>query len=332
MTDNALNVVGIGNAIVDVLSRGDDTFLDRHGLVKGAMSLIDADTAEAVYGAMGPGVEVSGGSAANSMAGIASLGGTSAFIGKVRDDLLGDVFTHDIRAIGVRYETPPASTGLGTARCLIVVTPDAQRTMQTFLGASQDLGPDEIDSVTVAAAEVTYLEGYLFDPPKAKEAFVKAAKIAHEAGRRVALTLSDQFCVDRHRDDFRNLVEGHVDVLFANESEILSLYEAPDFDAALQAVRGKCDIVALTRSEKGSVLLRGSGEVHVIDAAPVDKVVDTTGAGDLYAAGVLYGLTNGLDLPTSGRIGSIAAAEVIGHMGARPETPLKDLVAGLVAG
>lgn len=332
MTDNALNVVGIGNAIVDVLSRGDDAFLDQHSLVKGTMSLIDADTAETVYGAMGPGVEVSGGSAANTMAGIASLGGSSAFIGKVRDDVLGDVFTHDIRAIGVRYETPPSNAGLGTARCLIVVTPDAQRTMQTFLGASQDLGPDEIDADMVSAAEVTYLEGYLFDPPKAKEAFVKAAKIAHEAGRRVALTLSDQFCVDRHRDDFRNLVEGHVDVLFANESEILSLYEAPDFDSALQAVRGKCDIAALTRSEKGSVLLRGSGEVHVIDAAPVDKVVDTTGAGDLYAAGVLYGLTNGFDLQTSGRFGSVAAAEVIGHMGARPETSLKDLVAGLVAG
>lgn len=332
MTSSALNIVGIGNAIVDVLSKGTDEFLDQHDLVKGTMSLIDADAADAVYGAMGPGVEVSGGSAANTMAGLSSLGGSAAFIGKVRDDQLGEVFSHDIRAIGVRYDTPPATEGLGTARCLIIVTPDAQRTMQTFLGASQDLGPDEIDADLVASAEITYLEGYLFDPPKAKEAFVKAARLAHDAGRKVALTLSDQFCVDRHRDDFRKLVEGHVDILFANESEIMSLYEVSSFDDALQAVRGKCETAALTRSEKGSVLLRGDDEVHVIDAAPVGKVVDTTGAGDLYAAGVLFGLTNGHDLPVAGKIGSIAAAEVISHMGARPEVPLKSLIADVIDG
>ena len=329
MAETRFDVAGIGNAIVDVLARGTDEFLAENELVKGTMSLIDADAADAVYGALGDSVEISGGSAANSMAGIASLGGDAAFIGKVRDDDLGDAFARDIRDIGVHYKTAAARSGAGTARCLIVVTPDAQRTMQTYLGASQDLDPDDIDPGIVKGAAITYLEGYLFDPPLAKEAFVKASEIAHGAGRRVALTLSDQFCVDRHRDDFRKLVEGHVDILFANESEIMSLYEVSSFDDALQAVHGKCDIAALTRSEKGSVQLHGAGEVHVIDAAPVEKVVDTTGAGDLYAAGVLFGLTNGYDLARAGRIGSISAAEVIGHMGARPKTPLRDLIGGV---
>ena len=242
-----------------------------------------------------------------------------------RDDQLGQVFRHDIRAAGVSYDTLPAQDGPPTARCLIFVTPDAQRTMQTFLGASVALGPEDVNAKTVEAAQVTYLEGYLWDPPRAKEAFIKAAELAHKAGRKVALTLSDPFCVDRHRAEFHRLVDGHVDILFANEIEIMSLYEVKSFDDALQAVRGRCEIAALTRSAKGSVLVKGN-EVHVVDAEPIGKVVDTTGAGDLYAAGVLFGLTHGKDLMTAGRMGSIAAAEAISHMGARPETPLKDLV------
>jgi sugar/nucleoside kinase (ribokinase family) len=325
MAESSYGVVGIGNAIVDVLAHTEDGFLAKNALAKGAMTLIDAVQAETLYGAMGPGVEISGGSVANTMAGFASLGGKGAFFGKVRDDQLGQVFRHDIRAAGVAYDTQPAKDGPPTARCLIFVTPDAQRTMQTFLGASVALGPDDVDAKTVEAAQITYLEGYLWDPPRAKEAFVKAAELAHKAGRKVALSLSDPFCVERHRAEFHRLVDGHVDILFANEIEIMSLYQVDSFDAALQAVRGRCEIAALTRSAKGSVLLRG-GEVHVIDPEPVKQVIDTTGAGDLYAAGVLYGLTHGKDLATAGRIGSIAAAEAIGHMGARPETPLKDLV------
>lgn len=326
LDDATLDVVGIGNAIVDVLAHAEDKFLEDHGLAKGAMTLIDGGQADALYQAMGPGIEVSGGSVANTMAGLASLGGSGAFFGKVRDDQLGEVFAHDIRAAGVRYETAPATEGEATARCLIFVTPDAQRTMQTFLGASVDLGPDEVAADTVAAAKITYLEGYLFDPPLAKAAFVKAAEIAHEAGRKVALSLSDPFCVDRHRDAFRDLVDGHIDVLFANDEEIVSLYQASGFDDALQSVRGKCDIACLTRGEKGSVIVAGD-EVHIVDAVPVDKVLDSTGAGDLYAAGVLYGLTNGKDLASAGRIGAICAGEAISHLGARPEAALKELVA-----
>ena len=325
MAESTFDVVGIGNAIVDVLAHTDDAFLVKNVLAKGAMTLIDAVQAETLYEAMGPGIEISGGSAANTMAGFASLGGRGAFFGKVKDDQLGQVFRHDIRAAGVAYDTPPAADGPPTARCLIFVTPDAQRTMQTFLGASVALGPEDVDPRVVQAAQVTYLEGYLWDPPRAKEAFLKAADLAHKAGRKVALTLSDPFCVERHRAEFHRLVDGHVDILFANEIEIMSLYEVKSFDQALQAVRGRCEIAALTRSEKGSVLVRGD-EVHVIDPERVSKVVDTTGAGDLYAAGVLYGLTHGKDLAAAGRMGSIAAAEAISHMGARPETPLADLV------
>jgi sugar/nucleoside kinase (ribokinase family) len=274
---------------------------------------------------MGSGLESSGGSAANTMAGIASLGGKGAFFGKVRDDQLGKVFTHDIRAAGVNFETKPANKGAATARCLILVTPDAQRTMQTFLGASVGLGPQDIDAETVRNAQVTYLEGYLWDPPKAKEAFLKAADLAHAANRQVALSLSDPFCVARHRAEFRDLVTRHVDILFANEAEIMALFEVKGFDEALQLVRGRCDIACLTRSEKGSVIVAGN-EVHVIDAARVDKVVDTTGAGDLYAAGFLYGLTNGYGLAKAGRIAALAAAEAIAHFGARPQTSLQALV------
>jgi sugar/nucleoside kinase (ribokinase family) len=319
------DVVGIGNAIVDVLAHADDAMLSRLGLKKGAMTLIDASEAEALYKRMGSGIECSGGSAANTIAGIASLGGSTAFIGKVKDDQLGQVFQHDNRALGVRYETPAADGGPATARCLVFVTPDAQRTMQTYLGACVELGHEDIDPATVASAKVTYLEGYLWDPPRAKEAIVKACEIAHRNGRKIALSLSDPFCVNRHRVEFRKLIADHVDVLFANEQEIMALYEVPGFDAALQAVRGNVEVAALTRSEKGSVVL-GNGEVHVIDPAPVAKVVDTTGAGDLYAAGFLHNFTHGRDMASCGRLASLCAAEIIGHVGARPETSLAELV------
>ena len=325
MTSAQYDVVGIGNAIVDVIARADDGFLKEKKLAKGAMMLIDEAQADALYAAMGPGTESSGGSAANTMAGLASLGGKGAFFGKVKSDQLGKVFAHDIRAIGVSFESKAATHGPSTARCLIFVTPDAQRTMNTYLGACVNLGPEDVDEAVVKNARVTYLEGYLWDPPHAKEAFVKAAKVAHAAGRKVSLSLSDAFCVDRHRASFRDLVAGHVDILFANENEIKSLYEVESFDAALQAVRGSCEIACLTRSEKGSLIVAGE-EVHVIDAERVGAVVDTTGAGDLYASGFLYGWTHGYGLARAGRIASIAAAEAISHVGARPQTSLKALV------
>jgi sugar/nucleoside kinase (ribokinase family) len=325
MNAPAIDVVGIGNAIVDVIAQADDRFLAAQDLPKGTMTLIDAARAEELYAAMGPGVEMSGGSAANTMAGIASLGGKGAFIGKVRNDQLGGIFRHDIRANGLTFDTPPATEGLPTARCLIFVTPDAQRTMNTFLGASVALGPDDLDRDLIARAKITYLEGYLWDAPAAKAAFVDAAKIAHKAGRRVALSLSDPFCVERHRDSFLRLVEDHVDLLFANEVEICSLYQVDDFDAALQKVRGHCEVAVLTRSARGAVILSGE-EVHIVDAEPVARVVDTTGAGDLYAAGFLFGYTRGKNLHDCGQIGAIAAAEVISHYGARPEVPLHPLV------
>jgi sugar/nucleoside kinase (ribokinase family) len=325
MTDASLDVVGVGNAIVDVLTQADDAQLEQLGLAKGAMTLIDSDRAEELYGKMGAGIEVSGGSAANTLAGIASLGGTCAYIGKVRDDQLGEVFNHDIRAAGVDYRSRAVTSGPQTARCLIFVTPDAQRTMQTFLGVSVDLGPDDIDPEAIGQAAITYLEGYLFDKEDAKEAFVKAAEIAHAAGRKVALSLSDPFCVDRHRAAFLHLVEGHIDILFANEAEITSLYEVEDFDAAVAKVRGHCEIAALTRGADGSVIVTAD-EFIEIAAEPVDKVVDTTGAGDLFAAGVLFGITHGYELAVCGKIGSIASAEIISHYGARPETPLAPLI------
>jgi sugar/nucleoside kinase (ribokinase family) len=326
MTQASIDVVGIGNAIVDVIAHAEDAFLAQEALVKGTMTLVDAARAEALYRMMGPAIEASGGSAGNTMAGIASLGGNGAYIGKVRDDFLGQVFRHDITAIGVRFDTAAATSGPGTARCLILVTPDGQRTMNTYLGACVDLGPPDIDPDVIAAAQITYLEGYLFDPPKAQEAFRKAAAIAHAAGRKVALSLSDPFCVGRHRAAFRDLVDGHVDILFANEAEICSLYETNDFAAAAAAVRGHVAIAALTRSAEGSVIL-ALGAEHRIDPAPVARVVDTTGAGDLYASGFIYGLTRDLPLPTCGEIGSLCAAEIISHFGARPEVKLSELVA-----
>ena len=326
MSDASFDVVGLGNAIVDVIAPADEAFIERHGLRKGGMTLADTAASEALYAAMGPATEMSGGSAANTMAGVASLGGRPAFFGRVSDDPLGAAFARDIRAIGVSYETPPMGGGGATGRCLILVTPDAERTMQTFLGSSAQFGPEDVDQATVRDAAITYLEGYLFDPAPAKAAFRKAAQTAHAAGRKVALSLSDSFCVDRHRAAFRELVDGHIDILFANEDEIVSLYETADFAGALNAVRGKCEIAALTRSAKGSVIVSAAGAVEVA-AEPVEKVVDTTGAGDLYAAGFLHGLTHGRDLAECARIGSICAAEVIGHFGARPAVPLKDLVA-----
>ncbi|MBL8703604.1 MAG: adenosine kinase [Rhodospirillales bacterium] len=325
MSQAQFDVVGIGNAIVDVIAQADDAFLSKNSLNKGLMTLIDAARADELYGRMGPGREVSGGSCANTMAGIAALGGKAAYIGKVRDDQLGQVFRHDIRAAGVAFDSAPATDGPPTARCLILVTSDAQRTMNTFLGACVNLGPEDVPEALIASASITYMEGYLWDRPKAKEAFVRAAKLAHGAKRRVSLTLSDPFCVDRHRDSFRTLVKDHVDILFANEAEIASLYQVNDFDQAVKQVRQECEIAVVTRGADGSVILKG-GEMHKVAAAPVAKVVDTTGAGDLYAAGFLQALTAGHELKRCGQVASLAAAEAISHYGARPETDLKKLV------
>lgn len=322
------DVLGMGNALVDVIVHVDDAFLEREAMVKGSMQLVEADLARELYDRLPPGIEVSGGSGANTIAGVASLGGRAVYIGKVADDQMGQVFAHDLRATGVHFPPSPATSGTPTGRCLVVVTPDAQRTMHTYLGAGLELTPDDVDPDLVAAAQVTFLEGYLWDPPLAKEAFLKAARIARQSGRRVSLTLSDTFCVARHRAEFLDLVEHHVDVLFANERELLSLYETDSLEDAIGNVRGTCEIAVVTRSERGSIIIT-DGDTHVIEASPVERVVDTTGAGDLYAAGFLFGLTHGKDLPACGRIASIAAAEVIGHLGARPETPLSELVAAV---
>jgi len=329
MTEADFDVVGIGNALVDVISTVDDDFIEAHDFPHGATTMVELDRAEAVYADLPPAQEISGGSCANTIAGLASFGASVAFIGRVRDDQLGKVYTHDLRSLGVHFDVPPATAGPATGRCLVMVTPDAQRTQCTYLGASTFIGPEDVDPAVVARAQVTYLEGYLWDQPPAKDAIRKAAAAARDAGRRVALTLSDPFCVDRHRSEFRALVEDEIDVLFANETEICSLYEVDDFDAALQRVRGHCQIAALTRSERGSVVVAGD-EVHVIDAHPIDRVVDTTGAGDQYAAGFLYGLTRGLDLATCGRLGAAAAAEVISHFGARPLVSLAELAETVV--
>ena len=327
---SGLDVVGLGNALVDVLSYESDEFVESHGLVKGSMELIDAEQASRLYASMGPATEMSGGSAGNTMVGIASFGGSAAFIGRVADDQIGAVFGHDIRAAGVHFDNPPTTIGLPSGRCLILVTPDAERTLNTFLGAAAQFGPEDVSADLVADAQVTYLEGYLWDQPEAKEAFRLAARLAHQAGQRVALTLSDAFCVDRPRADFLALVDEEVDILFANEAELCSLYEVDDFDAALQRVNHHCEVAALTRSAKGSVVVSGD-EVHVIDAAPVPGgVVDTTGAGDSYAAGFLYGFTHGHDLGTCGHLGAIAAAEVISHLGGRPARSLAALAAPLL--
>ena len=329
MTETRFDVLAIGNAMVDILAHTTDAEVERLGMVKGAMTLIDADRAAAIYTQMPPAVEASGGSAANTAVGVASLGARAAYIGVVGRDQLGDVFRHDIRSAGVAYDVPPVAD-MATGRCMILITPDAHRTMNTFLGAGAELGPEDVDEAVVADSAITYLEGYLWDPPRAKEAFLLAMKTAHGAGRRVALTLSDPFCVERHRAEFRDLVAQHVDVLFANELELLSLYETSDFEEAVRRVQRDCAIAAVTRSEHGSVAVSTDRIVRV-PAERIDGVVDTTGAGDLYAAGFLVGLTRGLDLGTCARMGGIAAAEVISHVGPRPERPLAELVAALTA-
>lgn len=317
--------MGIGNALVDVLTHEDEGFIETHGLAKGAMTLIDMDRAESLYAAMGTGIEVSGGSAANTMVGIASLGGKAGYIGQVSDDQLGTVFAHDMRAAGVEFRAKPAAGGPPTGRCLVVVTPDAERTLNTYLGSSELFSADVLDPDLIASAQVIFLEGYLFDRPEAKEAYWAASRIAHDASRQVSLTLSDVFCVERHRAEWRTLIADQIDVLFANEAEALALYEVTTFEEALAAARTDVEIAVITRGAAGSVVARGA-EVVEVAAHPVD-VVDTTGAGDLYAAGFLYGLTRGKAMETCGRLGAIAASEVLGHMGARPETSLRALVA-----
>jgi sugar/nucleoside kinase (ribokinase family) len=325
MASSRFDVLGIGNAIVDVLARTDDDFLARQKMRKGTMQLIDEAQAARIYDAMGPAVEVSGGSAANTIVGAASLGARGAFIGKIKDDELGRVFAHDIRAAGVAFATPPASAGPSTARCYILVTPDGERTMNTYLGAAQDLHPNDIDADAIAAAQIIYLEGYLWDPPRAKEAFLKAAKIAHEAERDVALTLSDAFCVDRYRAEFLDLIRNRtVDLVFANESELRSLYQTADFDTAVNALRNDAKLAVVTRSDQGCLVVTRE-ETDAIPATPVERVVDATGAGDLFAAGFLVGLSRGADYRAAARLGGLVAAEVIQHFGARPETPLKVL-------
>ena len=323
-TAAATDVIALGNAIVDIIGRCDDDFLARHGATKGSMRLVDADTIVALYKDTGPAIEISGGSAANTMVGIASLGGTAAFIGKIADDEFGRIFAHDIKASGVAFETPPSKGGMPTARSLILVTPDGERTMNTFLGVSPELAAAEVGPKHIAAAKIVYLEGYLFDRPEAKAAFRQAAALAEKAGRKVALTLSDAFCVDRHRDEFLQLIRDHVDILFANESEVTSLYRTKSFEEAAGQAARDAKLAVLTRSAKGAVIYSGGATVAV-PADPIGQVVDTTGAGDLYAAGFLFGHARGLDIETCGRLGALAAAEIISHIGARPQASLAKL-------
>jgi len=318
------DVVGIGNALVDLLTHEDDAFIAANGLVKGSMTLIDTERAEALYASMGRGIEVSGGSAANTIAGIASFGGQAAYIGRVFDDQLGAVFAHDLRSTGAAFRCPPATEGPPTGRCLIVVTPDAERTMNTYLGSSEYFGPEDVDGDLIASAKVTYLEGYLFDRPEAQEAYWKASRIAHDAGRRVSLTLSDTFCVERHKEAWRSLVADQVDILFANEGEAMALYDVDTVEAAIEHVKADVEVAAVTRGPNGSLVVH-DGEVITVAAHPVEKVVDTTAAGDLYSAGFLYGFTNGRSLESCGRLASVAASAVLGHTGARPGLSLAQL-------
>jgi sugar/nucleoside kinase (ribokinase family) len=320
-----LDVVAVGNAIVDVIAHADEAFIVQHGLPKGSMRLIDLEESARLYAAMGPGTESSGGSAANTVAGVAGFGGRAGFVGKVRDDQLGEVFAHDIKSIGVEFASPPAVDGPPTATCLVLVTPDAERTMSTHLGTAGLLTPDDIDPAFIASAEITYGEGYLWAEPGAKAALTLAFDTARAAGRRTAFSLSDSFCVDQNRAEFRDLLDGHVDIVFANDAEICSLFEVDSFDAALAQVRARQGTWALTRSARGSVVVV-DGVVHEVAAAHVEHVVDTTGAGDLYAAGFLFGLTHGLGFADCARLGGIAAAEIISHVGARPAVPLSGLV------
>ena len=325
MLKSPLDVLAIGNAIVDVIAHTDEAFLVAQGVQKGAMQLIDEARAKTLYGAMGPATVISGGSAANTAVGAASLGARVGFVGKVRDDELGGLFTHDLRATGVAFDTAPAREGPATARCFVLVTPDGERTMNTYLGACQNLTAADVDPETVRAARIVYLEGYLWDPPAAKDAFRKAAQVAHEAGNAVALTLSDSFCVDRYRDEFLGLVrERSVDVLFANIHELKSLYQTADEDSAVAALRNEGILGVVTRSEAGALVVAREA-TRAVPAAPIGRLVDSTGAGDLFAAGFLAGLARDLDHADCARLGALAAAEVIQHIGARPQADLRDL-------
>ncbi|MEM9330283.1 MAG: adenosine kinase [Pseudomonadota bacterium] len=325
MSKPTYDVLAIGNAIVDIIARCEDDFLVSENITKGAMNLIDMDRAEALYASMGPAIETSGGSAGNTAAGIAGFGGSVAYIGKVADDHLGGIFNHDIKAIGVHYDTPPLAEGEKTARSMIFVTPDGERSMNTYLGACGQLSSADIDRDLVKASKIVYFEGYLWDPAQAKQAIRDAADMAHEAGRKVAMTLSDAFCVDRYRDEFLDLMRsGTVDIVFANEGELKSLYQTSDFESGINAIREDCDLAAITKGENGSIIVtrEKTGE---FDAFPIANLVDTTGAGDLYAAGFLFGLTSGRELGECARLGSLAAAEVIQHIGPRPQVSLKQL-------
>ena len=325
MTTAKYDVLGIGNAIFDVLVRTDEGFLASHGMTKGGMALIDEARANAIYRDMGPATEMSGGSAANTIVGIANLGARAAYVGKVKDDQIGRLYSHDIRAANVAFDTKAAVGGPATGCSYILVTPDGERTMNTYLGAAQELMPGDIDPAQIEAASIVYLEGYLWDPKSAKEAFVKAATIAHGAGRQVALTLSDSFCVDRYRDEFLELMrKGTVDLIFANEAELHSLYQTSDFDTALKQLQKDIKLGIVTRSERGCVVASSDGVISV-PAFPIEKMVDTTGAGDLFAAGFLFGLVRGAGYEAAGRLGALAAAEVIQHIGARPQVSLKEL-------
>ncbi|ABQ32339.1 MAG: adenosine kinase [Bradyrhizobium sp.] len=327
MTDAKYDVLGIGNAIFDVLVHADEAFLAKHAMTKGSMALIDEARAAAIYRDMGPATEMSGGSGANTIVGLASLGARAAYVGKVRDDQIGRMYSHDIRAAGVTFDTAPATDGPATGCCYILVTPDGERTMNTYLGAAQNLTAADIDPAQIAAARIVYLEGYLWDPKEAKEAFVKAATVAHDAGREVALTLSDSFCVDRYREEFLDLMRGGtVDIVFANEAELHSLYQTSDFDGALKQLREDATLGIVTRSDKGCVVVSNDG-VIAVPAHPIETLVDTTGAGDLFAAGFLFGLVRKTGYEMAGRLGGLAAAEVIQHIGARPQVSLKELAA-----
>lgn len=322
-----LDVIGVGNAIVDVLAKADDAFLATHSIPKGGMILIDEDQAKTIYGDMAAGVEISGGSAANSIACIASLGGKGGFVGKVSGDALGDIFRHDLRSLGVEFDTKPLEDGPGTGRCLVNVTPDAQRSMTTFLGAAGFVSPDDIDESQIARAEITFFEGYLFEQPVARQAFTRACAIAKREGKRTALTLSDASCVDRQFDELQQFIPQHVDILLANDREAETLFQSDDLDVIADKARKMCPLTAVTLSEKGSMLIPRDGEVVKVDAVKPEKLVDTTGAGDAYAAGLLYGLARGFELESAGALGSLAASEVISHFGARPEQSLKALAA-----
>ncbi len=324
MSEARFDVVGIGSAIVDVLAHAEDVFLSKHDASKGTMLMVDENQSEALYKDIGPAIEASGGSAANTMAGIASFGGKPAFIGKTMDDQLGGIFAHDIRAVGVHYDTEPLSDGLATARCIILVTPDAQRTMFTYLGASGSLSAADMDEELIASSNVLYIEGYQWDLPETKKAIIRACETATKSGGKVALTLSDPFVVERHRNDLFDLVNEYVDIVFANEQEITTLFLSNSFDEAVEAVGGRVEVAALTRGAEGAVTVTKESLINT-PAMPAGKVVDTTGAGDLYAAGFLFGYTRGDDLKTCANLGALAAGEVICHLGARPEVSLKDL-------